>query len=355
MPSTRRFFRLTAAIATGVLLLSLAACGDDASDADLADHFKGKPVTIIVGSSPGGGFDTYARLVARHMGKYIPGQPNVIVENMPGAGHLIAMNHVYNNASKDGTVIGNVEGALSMRQLLGAQGVEFDFRDLTMLGAPDPPINDVLIVRKEAGVTDFADLLDDKTGAKLIVGVQEPGSLQTDGPLLLKNLLGANLVLVPGYEGTSDFVLAMEQGEIDAFWTTLTTIRNSAPEHFESGDWIPILGMVEDDDPDLADVPIIRDFAKTEEQRAVAEAVVPTWQYLRVYFLPPGVPDNVAAALQDAYRQALEDEDLLEEAARAELQIEHVPPEKLEEVFAKFLDMPEELKATVGEVLTLQR
>lgn len=189
----------------------------------------------------------------------------------------------------------------------------------------------------------------------MVVGVQEPGSLQTDGPLLLKNLLGANLELVSGYEGTSDFVLAMEQGEIDAFWTTLTTIRNSASDHFESGDWVPILGMVEDDDPDLADVPIIADFATTEEQETVANAVVPTWQYLRLYFLPPGVPEDVADALQEAYRLALEDEDLLEEAERAELEIEHVPPDRLQEVFREFLAMPDDLKSRVGEILTLER
>lgn len=132
MSRTRGAFgmvRRTAAV-TAILLL-LGACGGNGDGADVADHFTDETVTIIVGSSPGGGFDTYARLVARHMGEHIPGQPNVIVENMPGAGHLIAMNHVYNVAPKDGTVIGNVEGALSMRQLLGAEGVEFDFAELT--------------------------------------------------------------------------------------------------------------------------------------------------------------------------------------------------------------------------------
>ena len=180
----------------------------------VADFYRGKTVRIIVGFSAGGGYDAYSRLIGRHLHKHIPGNPSVIVDNMAGAGSIIAANYVYNAAPKDGTVIGNISGQIILEQLFANPAVQYDLGKFHYLGVPIGETYLLLVTRKP-GVTRFEDLVGAKSKQVVVGGI--PGSTVEQGPILLRDLLGANLKVVSGYKGTADVRLAIESGELDGF------------------------------------------------------------------------------------------------------------------------------------------
>lgn len=352
-----------------VLLMFAAACGDDDGGAESSasrndtqssgaseddgggdDFFEGKTLKIVVGTDPGGGFDTYARGIAAHMPAHIPGNPNIIVENMPGAGQMIAMNHVASAAPKDGTVIGTADGGLVLKQLVGAEGVEFDMAEMHYLGMPDDPVNMVLVARADVGVESLEDIIDG--GEELVIGGQAPGDIQTDPSTLLREVLGANVDIILGYGGTGPLSLAMEQGEIDAYWGSLETFQAQFSDKLESGEWIVLTSLLEERSEDLPDVPVIYEFADDEDAQLLR--VGTTYRlYVRPYFLPAEVPEERVEILREAFAQTMQDPAFLEEMEAAERTIGPVSGEDLEEIYTSFLsetspEIVEELKVLLG-------
>lgn len=368
--------RTSLASLIAVLALVLAACGSPqgtaqqetdspatdgpdggetaaASDDAVADFYRGKTITIVVATDAGGGFDTYARGVAQYMPQYVPGNPNMIVENMPGAGHLIGMNHVYNVAPKDGTVIGNADGGLALQQLVGAEGVEFDMTKMQYIGMPDDPVNMVMAVRSDAGVASFEETLGDD-GKELVVGGQAPGDLQTDPGILMKEVLGANIKMVMGYEGTGGLSLAMEQGEIDGYWGSLETFEAQFGGKLESGEWFVMVSLNEERAEHLPDVPSAYEFAETEEQKQLLRVGGTLRSYVRPYFLAPEVPEERVAALEDAFMQTMEDPGFRADMEEAGRSIGPVDGETLTRVYRTFIeDTPQELADQLAEILGL--
>src|SRR4051794_6550190 len=206
---------LSAAAATSLPSASAPAASSEAPAFDeraVASFYRGKTVRIVVGFAAGGGFDIASRLIARYLGRHIPGNPNVIVENVPGGSSMVAMNQVYNTAPKDGTVIGNVSGGLVLQQLFDAPGVQYDVTRVTYLGTPSVDRR-VLIVTRASGFTRFSDLLT-PGGKPLILGSPPPGTGAYDAAAVVKDVLNANIQLVSGYDGLAKVRLAMEQGEV---------------------------------------------------------------------------------------------------------------------------------------------
>lgn len=343
-------------------LLSTAACGGGsgaadggaaggdaaAADAAIAEFYEGETVKIIVATAPGGGFDTYARTIAPHLAEHIPGQPDVIVENMPGAGHMVAMNYLYNQAPQDGTVIGNATGGLALQQVFGSDRVQFDMRDFSYLGLPDPLGNSVLIAREGAGIGSFEELLE-PGGPELVVGVQSPGSLQTDPAVLLKEVLGANIKLVAGYDGSSAINLAMEQGEIDGFVTSFHTELATTREKFESDEWNVLVQFDREPDPLIEEftpgVPTVYKFARAIDEQVLFYGSGSPRSLTRIYFLPPNVPEERAAALQAAWVATMADPDFLADAEKAGLLIGGLSGDEVDDGINELLDMPEDLVA----------
>jgi tripartite-type tricarboxylate transporter receptor subunit TctC len=324
--------------------------GNGETDADaVAEFYEGETVKIIVATAPGGGFDTYARAIAPHLAEQIPGQPDVIVENMPGAGHMVAMNYLYNQAPQDGTVIGNATGGLALQQVFGSPRVQFDMRDFTYLGLPDPLGNSVLIARDGAGIESFEELLE-SGGPELVVGVQSPGSLQTDPAVLLKEVLGANIKLVPGYDGSAAINLAMEQGEIDAFVTSFHTELATTREKFENDEW-----NVLEPDPLIEEftpgVPTVYEFARAIDEQVLFYGSGSPRSLTRIYFLPPNVPEERAAALQAAWDATMADPEFLADAEKAGLLIGGLSGDEVEDGIAELLDMPEDLVVRLEELI----
>ena len=217
--------------------------------------FKGKTVRIVVGFAAGGGFDTYSRAMARYWGRHIPGNPSIIVENMAGAGSLIAANHVYKVARPDGLTIGNFGGGLFMQQLKGGAGIEFDARKFEFLGVPVQD-NRSCAFTKASGITSMERWMAAKTPVK--VGATAPGDLVHDGPKILQAALGLPIHLVSGYKGTADIRLAAEAGELAGGCWGWDSIKATWSRALESGDAIMVVQMVSKPHPDLPKVPLAK-------------------------------------------------------------------------------------------------
>jgi tripartite-type tricarboxylate transporter receptor subunit TctC len=317
----------------------------------VADFYKGKTVRIIVGFSAGGGYDLYSRLVARYLGKYIPGTPNVIVENMAGAGSILAANTVANAAPKDGTVVGNISGPIILEQLFGTPAVQFDMAKLRYLAVPVEETY-LLIVSKKPGVSRFDDMLGPKGKQVVLGGI--PGSTVEHAPIIVRDVLGANIKLVAGYKGTADVRLAIDSGEVDGFFNTWTSSKVTSMDKFKTGEWTILAQMGDESLPDLpsANVPTIPMLAKSDEQRQLLRfgTSVPN-QFGKVYLLATGVPADRAMALETAFAKAFADKDLLAEAEKGRLEIKPLSAQRTQKLVTEFLGMSPELKAKLQKLI----
>ena len=319
----------------------------------VANFYRGKTIRIIVGFAPGGGFDSYSRLIARHMGKHIPGNPTIIVENMDGAGSLVAANHVANVAPRDGTVIGNFHGNLIMQQAFGAQGVQFDAAQMGFLGVPTRDRN--LCVA--SGTSGFKSLKEAQNpgGREIVFGADAPGSTTHDVIAVLKEALDLNAKIVPGYTGTSRTRLAMEQGEVDGLcgWSW-ESVKTSNYDDVVNGTIVPIVQVTDKPIADMPvkDVPLARDLARTEEGKQLIKAGIENVSnFNRPYLLPPAVPAERVAALQQALAATFKDPAFLADAEQGKLDISPVSPQELEQLVKETLAMPAEVKARLKAIM----
>ena len=316
----------------------------------VADFYRGKTVRVVVGFAPGGGYDAYSRLIARHVGKHIPGNPNVIVENMPGAGSMIAVNQAYNAAPKDGTVIVNFSVGMAARQLLRAPGVEFDAARFHYLGVPTRDTS-VCIVTRASGLRSLAETIG-PGGKQLVAGGDAPGSPLDDEPAILREALGANIRVISGYAGTSRVRLAMDQGEVEGMcgWS-LESLRTSSMDRVESGDYVIISQNTEKAHKDLPNVPVAYEMARTEEGRQLFHyGLTLISNVQRQYAVPPGVPAARVQALRDAFAKALADPELLADAEKAQLNIEPVSGEEAQRLVVELLSAPPDVKAKLEKL-----
>ncbi|HZU07762.1 MAG TPA: tripartite tricarboxylate transporter substrate-binding protein [Chloroflexota bacterium] len=320
-----------------------------ADEQAVASFYRGKTVRFIVGFPAGGGFDTYTRAIARHISKYIPGNPTVIVENMPGAGSLIAANYVYAATRPDGLTIGNWIGGLILQQVLGAQGIEFDARRYRFLGVPVPD-NVVCAVRKESGFRSFSDAIN--SPQPLILGGSAPGSSTDDPPKVLAAAIGLNLKLVSGYGGTAPIRQAADAGEIHGGCWAWESIKVTWKAGLEAGDVIVIGQVTERKLPDLPNVESALDLAKTDEARQLIRSgiIVPS-RITRPYAVHPDTPPERLAALRQAFMAVLKDPGLLEDAQKASLDIDPVPGEEVEQLVRELFETPEHIKAQLRALL----
>lgn len=331
---------------------SFAAVAKPAFDEKaVGDFYRGKTVRIIVGFSAGGGYDAYSRLVARHLAKYIPGSPNVIVENMAGAGSILATNHVANVAPKDGTVVGNISGPIILEQLFGTPAVQFDMAKLRYLAVPVEETY-LFIVGKKPGVTRFEDMLGPK-GKQVVVG-GIPGSTVEHAPIIVRDVLGANVKLVAGYKGTADVRMAIESGEVEGFFNTWTSSKITSMDKFKTGEWTIVAQLGDEPLPDLPfpNVPTIPMLAKNDEQRQLLRfgTSVPN-QFGKVYLLAAGVPPDRAMALETAFARAFADKELLADAEKGRLEIAPLSGQRTQKLVTEFLNMSPELKTKLQKLI----
>jgi tripartite-type tricarboxylate transporter receptor subunit TctC len=329
----------TAPLLFMTLLAAMFVSVPTAAQDAVAQFYQGKQIRLIVGSSAGGGYDTYARLVARHLGKYIPGNPAIVPVNMPGAGSNAAAAHIFNVAPKDGTVIGALQTAAVMDPLFGERSrAQHDPAKFAYLGSATIDYY-LCLARSDAAVKSFSDLLT----TELVAGASAPGSSTRDFPVLLNNMVGTKYRIVTGYPGSREITLAMEKGEVQGLcgfsWSSL---KVQHPGWLQSG-FIRILAQEHDKGhPDLnkMGIPLTVDFAKSPENRAIMELFYTSETFGRPYMLGPGVPAERVAALRKAFLQTLDDAEAKAEAQKLGIDLDPISGDELQALAEKIYATP---------------
>jgi len=324
----------------GMLVLTAAclAAGFASAQDSIEAFYRNKVVTVIVGSAVGGGFDTYARLVARHLGRFIPGSPSVVVQNIPGAGSNKAAAYLALQAPKDGTVIGAVQAIAITRPVISDQPVPHDPSKFIMLGSANRSVY-FCVVRSDAPVKSFQELFEKEA----IIGTSSEGASLRDYPVMLVNVLGVKLRLIGGYAGSREIMIAMERNEVQGMcgmdWSSFLT---------QQRDWVGsgFARLLAQEDvnghPEMnkLGVPLTISFAKTAEDRQIMEMIYSQNLFGRPYLAPPGVPPDRVATLRQALATALRDKALLADAEKLGLDIGPMGGEELQALVARLYALP---------------
>ena len=286
-------------------------------NAAIAAFYSGKTIRVIVGLEAGGGFDTTARLLARHMGKYIPGNPTLVVENMVGAGSRVAANWLYEVGEKDGTVFGVFNENQVLQQVLGAADIKFDAKKFSWLGSTFSATI-VCIARKDSG---FAKVQDIQGSKQFIAGSTGPGSNTGDFPQVLRTALGANIKVVGGYNGTTGISRAVDSGEVNGGCWTWESMSVTQGQNLKDGVMIPLVQQGDEKIKDLPNVPMAEDIATTPVNKALVKAITAPSVISKSFTAPPGIPAERLKALREAFVKAWKDPTLIEEATKAKIDI----------------------------------
>jgi len=320
---------------------ALAAAADQ-------DFYRGKTIRFVVGFAAGGGFDAYARAIARHMSRHISGNPSIIVENMTGAGSRVAANFLF-KAQPDGLVVGNFIGSLILQQIMGDKGIEFDGRRFEWLGAPVQD-ESVCALTKASGINSLDDWFATKKPVKL--GGEAPGANDSDIPRVLKAALNLPIQLIEGFKGTSNIRVAAEGGEVDGGCWTWASIRTTWASGLESGMVKAIVQVNQKKADDIPQVPNAIDFAKTPDARLLIESGIHAPSaILRAYALPPGTPKGRVDLLRNAFNATMKDTEFLAEMKKSKLEINALTGAEVDGFVKKLFQMDAKNVAKIRDVL----
>jgi tripartite-type tricarboxylate transporter receptor subunit TctC len=311
------------------------------------EFYKGKNVDLYIGYSVGGGYDIYARLLARHMGKHIPGNPTVVPKNMEGAGSLRLANWLYNVGAKDGSVFGIIGRGTGFDPLLGHKGAQFDATRYTWIGSANDEVS-ICVSWHSSGITRFEDLLT----RELTVGGTGASADTDQFPRIMNGLLGTRMKIVTGYPGGNDVGLAMERGEVSGRcgWSW-SSVKVTHPDWLRDKKINILVQLALAKHPDLPGVPLVVDLATTEEQRLIFKLIFARQVMGRPFLAPPGLPAERAAALRQAFMDTMTDKDFLADAAKTQLEITPVPGDKMQELVKTVYQTPAEVARKAAALL----
>ena len=329
---------------SAALTLALAMAQPAAAQAP-ADFFKGKTLTIYVGLSAGGGYDMNARLLSRHIGKYIPGNPTVVVRNMPGAGGLVMTNHVANVSPKDGLHLGAPQRGVPFEPLLGQDSkAKFDPRTLNWIGSVNSDTS-LALVHKRTGIKTWKDLRNRDT----IIAGTGVGTESVVVPYVLRNLMGLKFKVIAGFPGGSEMNLALARGEVDGRGTfSWTSLKPNYKEWVESGDYVMLFQMGLRKHRDLPDVPLVIDLAETEDLKRLLKIQFTAFELGRPIFAAEGVPADRIATLRKAFDDSMKDKDLQLEAEKSDQEVNPMTGQEMQEIFKEIYETPKELIARLA-------
>jgi len=304
--------------------------------------FEGKTLRILVHTSPGGGYDTYARLLARHLPRFISGEPTAIVQNMTGGGGLIAANYLYNRGPRDGTMMMAVPWHLPILQLIGQRGARFDMKKMSALGSADLQTN-IIFTRKDR-FSSFEELLTSKEPAKLAsVG---PGGISYTTGSVVETVVGKPLFkIIRGYGSGRDYALAVKKGEVDGAGFQFDVMKLYMGDMWEAGELAVLVqaGVAGKPDPRMPDVPLVSEIAKTPEAKKIAERMYPALTFGRGFWVPPEVPENRVEFLRGAFAQVMNDPKFLAEAKKLGRTINPMTGKEVQEMWDGVLGSPPEV------------
>ena len=331
--------------AIGLALLLASALPVQAQD-DAAAFYKGKVVRLIVGIGVGSGYDINARLLARYLPKYIPGNPTVIVQNQPGAGSLSMTNQLYAGGPFDGTAIGASFNGLPTTPLLQPTGARFEAVKLNWVGSTNRETQAMYVWH-----TAPIQTLDDLKTKEMIVGAQAPGSTQYDYPVLARELFGWKTKVITGYEATPKIHLAMERGEVHGTWANWSTLKAIAGQWLDEKKVRILAQWALRKHPEMPNVPLILELAKTEEQKQSLNLALARLEFGRPFFMPPNVPAERVAAIRRAFDAVMKDKDFLDEADKLKIEIDPLSGEQVAALIEQIYKTPAETVARVRDAM----
>ncbi len=325
---------------------ALLAFGGPAVAAGIEDFYKNRNVTLAIGYSVGGGYDAYARLLGRYIGKHIPGNPSIIPEQMAGAGSLRAANFIYSVAAKDGSVFGTFSRSMGISPLVDK--AEFDSRKFTWLGSVTDD-NTICVTSSASPIRTWDDFLDKPS----TFGGEGAGSDPDIWALLYKNVFGAKLRLVSGYPGTNDTVLAMERGEVDGLCgISWSTVKTRHPEWLSNHTANFIVQEALQKEPEIAAVPLATDLVKTPEQLQIIKLLLVSQAMARPFAAPPDIPAERKAALLAAFDATMKDADFLAEAKKLSFDVRPVDAAAIDKMLAEVYATPKDVIARATKAIS---
>jgi tripartite-type tricarboxylate transporter receptor subunit TctC len=341
-------FRRPVAIRAGLALALAAGVAGPARSGDVENFYKGKIVSVAIGYPVGGGYDVYARVLARFMGRHIPGNPTMLPRNMPGAGSLMAANYLSSIAPKDGTVIGAFSRTIAAGSLY-SPAVKFDASKLVWLGSIVGDDTQLCITGARSPIKTWTDMLTMPTTMGVPTGGTEPDIFAR----LYKNLFGAKIKIVAGYPGTNDITLAMERGEVDGqCGATVSTLRTAHPDILQdkSVNFLVQAGLKKN--PQLPDVPLARDLTSDAAKKQILDLIMLPEGMARPFATTPGIPDERRAALIKAFDETMKDPEFLNESAKERMDVSPVTAGEIDDLLKKLHATPKDVVARAAQVIT---
>jgi tripartite-type tricarboxylate transporter receptor subunit TctC len=334
--------------AVGAFVAAYAFAAPAMAQLSEADFYKGKQVQLVIGYASGSGYDFYARLLARHMGNHIPGNPNIIPQNMPGAGSLKAANWLYSVAPKDGTVFATTGRGVPMTPLLGGAGANFDATKITYVGSMNNEVS-VAVAWHTSGITTIEDVMK----RELVVGATAVGVDDTTVfPAVMNAMIGTKFKWIVGYPGGNAMNLAMERGETQgrAGWSW-SSVKSTQMDWYKEKKIHVLVQMSLSKHEDLPDVPLVMDLAKTDEQRQVLELIFSRQVLGRPFYAPPSLPASRVKTLREAFDATMKDKAMLAEADKSQMEITPVSGVEIEQLIARIYKTPADVVKRAIEIM----
>jgi tripartite-type tricarboxylate transporter receptor subunit TctC len=322
------------ALLAGFIIVAGVSAAADTSRADsVSDFYNKKTVTLIAGFPPGGGYDTYIRVLARHFGRFIPGNPTVVPANVPGAGSMTAANRIYRSEPNDGTVLGEFASSVVMEPLLGNKAAMFDPAKFSWIGSMSQDVAYCVVWQTPGAAASFDEMLQKET----IFGGGAPAAITYQHPMILKNVLGAKIRVIPGYAGTRDIELAMHRGEVNGecgFYAS--SIKSQFADDIKAGRMKLVIQMGPEKSNEFGNVPSVYDYAKTDDDRAVLDIHFKQLVLGRPLAGPPGIPPDRLKALREALAATMKDKEFLAEANKIGLDIDYASADEVQDLLKHF-------------------
>jgi tripartite-type tricarboxylate transporter receptor subunit TctC len=333
----------------GIVSIGLGGGLLSAQAEPIADFYKGKQINWILSAGAGGGYSSYAYAFAPFLSAHIPGQPHIVVQNMPGAGGIRAMIYLQNVAPKDGTTIGLVHSSVPFAPLYGIKGANFDPRQMNWIGSINAAFG-ICVSWTASGITTWNDLFD----KQFIVGGSGAGSQMETMPAMLNRLFGTRIKIVSGYKGGNDVYLAMERGEVHGRCGGLvSSIKSTRPEWFPQRKVSVPIQIALERNPEFADVPALVEYAKDQQTKDILQLILAPLAMDRPILAPPGTPPAIVAALRQAFHQAMGDPAFIAEAKKQHIETEEVAGEKLAQIINSTFAFPPEIVRAANEAMNL--
>jgi len=314
------------------------------------DDVKGKTITIVTSTGPGGGYDAIARAISRHMPRYLPGQPNMIVQNMPGGGNVLATNHMYNVAPKDGTMIAVINNAIPLHQVLDGRGVRYDVRKFNWLGSTGAK-NSVTFVWHTTGITSIQEVMT----REVTLGGTAPASDIVIYPTVMNNVLGTKFKIVLGYKSSAEVSMAMERGEVQSRSNNYTSLISDQPDWVKDKKITVLVQVGAARDKRLPNVPLLTELARNDEERQVLSLISAPIALGQPYLAPPEVPAERIVTLRQAFAATLTDKAFLAETQKLNFEIEPISGEDIAQVVNRTIEATPAIIARAKEAMGPQQ